>query len=170
MPRLNLTGLTPGSYVFIRIWDEFNPGILGIGVDPRQQGTFSICAQIAQPAAGSGSSNTGSYSCGTTPAAGNTCATATPICTFNGYCGSTQGYTADYWFSGSQGLGGPLNANGIFCGSIENNSFITFFASSSAVTLDVIVSGSVINCDEGVQFMMFFEYCRLRLRESNASG
>jgi gliding motility-associated-like protein len=155
MPRLNLTGLTPGSYVFIRIWDEFNPGILGIGVDPRQQGTFSICAQIAQPAAGSGSSNTGSYSCGTTPAAGNTCATATPICTFNGYCGSTQGYTADYWFSGSQGLGGPLNANGIFCGSIENNSFITFFASSSAVTLDVIVSGSVINCDEGVQFMMF---------------
>ena len=155
MPRLNLTGLSPGSYVFIRLWDEFNAGFLGIGIDPREQGTFSICAQISQPASGSGSTNTGSYNCGNTPPAGNTCATATPICTFNGYCGSTQGYTADYWFNGSQGLGGPLNANGIFCGSIENNSFISFIASSTSITLDVIVSGSVINCDEGVQFMMF---------------
>lgn len=155
MPRLNLSGLTPGSYVFIRLWDEFNAGFLGIGVDPREQGTFSICAQISLASASSGSSNTGSYSCGNTPPAGNTCATATPICTFNGYCGSTQGYTADYWFNGSQGLGGPLNANGIFCGSIENNSFITFYASSSSVTLDVIVSGSITNCDDGVQFIMF---------------
>jgi gliding motility-associated-like protein len=154
MPSMSLQGLTPGQYIFIRVWDEFSAGFLGIGADPREQGTFSICAVETVPIGGGNGGNTGSYTCGSTPPAGNTCATATPICTFDGYCGSTAGYTDDYWFNGGQGLGGPLNANGIFCGSIENNSFISFIASSSVVDLDVIVSGGV-SCDDGVQFMMF---------------
>lgn len=155
MPMLNLSGLTPGSYLYIRMFDRYSAGVFGIGSDPLEQGTFSICAQSATGAVSTGgSNNTGSYDCGNTPPAGNTCETATPICTFDGYCGSTSGYTAEYWYSGGSGLGGPLNANGIFCGSIENNSFISFIAGGTDVQLEVEVSGG-FSCDDGVQFMMF---------------
>jgi gliding motility-associated-like protein len=156
MPRISRTGLTPGSYVFIRVWDRVCTTFLlcGFSTDQYQEGTFGICVtEFSQVT--SGGSNTGSYDCSNTPPAGNTCEEATQICTFNGYCGSTQGYTADFWFSGSQGLGGTLTAQGIFCGSIENNSFIKFIASTDRVELDVIVSGSSSACDEGVQFLMF---------------
>jgi gliding motility-associated-like protein len=156
MPAGVFSGLTPGSYVFIRVWDYYSAGIFGIGVDPLEQGTFSICAQSSSGSISTGGTgNSGSYDCGNTPPAGNTCDDATPICAFDGYCGSTAGYSADYWSSGSNGLGGVLNADGIFCGSIENNSFISFVAGASTVELDVEVSGSVVNCDDGVQFMMF---------------
>lgn len=82
--------------------------------------------------------------CGTSPAAGNTCATATPICDLNGYCGNTSStYTADYW--------SQLNTG--FSGSIENNSFISFVASSSSMTFDVYTS----NCSSGwgIQLYLF---------------
>ena len=155
-PVLNLSGLTPGSYVFIRVFDYYSAGVFGIGADPLEQGTFDICAESADGGVSIGGTNPGgSYDCSSTPPAGNTCDQATPICTFDGYCGSTSGYSADYWFSGGNGLGGPLNANGIFCGSIENNSFISFVAGATTVDLSVEVSGSVVSCDEGVQFMMF---------------
>jgi trimeric autotransporter adhesin len=156
MPALNLSGLTPGSYVFIRVWDFYNAGFLGIGSDPSSQGTFNICVRevLASGGGGNGGSTT-SYDCGNTPPAGNTCDVASSICTFDGYCGSTQGYSANFWFQGGNGLGGPLNANGIFCGSIENNSFISFIAGASTVQLEVIVSGSSSQCSDGVQFMMF---------------
>lgn len=156
MPALSLSGLTPGSYVFIRVWDFYNAGFLGIGSDPSSQGTFSICVREVGGTGGSGGNgSTTSYNCGNTPPAGNTCDAASSICTFSGYCGSTQGYTANHWYQGGNGLGGPLNANGIFCGSIENNSFISFIAGASTVELEVIVSGSSSQCSDGVQFMMF---------------
>ena len=57
--------------------------------------------------------------------AGNTCDAATHICNFNGYCGNTNSYfyTANYWPALGSDQGG-----GIFCGTIENNSFVTFTA------------------------------------------
>jgi gliding motility-associated-like protein len=156
MPSANLTGLTPGSYLFIRVFDYYTPGVFGIGADPLEQGSFSICAEVSGgDVSVGGTGNTGSYNCGSTPAAGNTCETATPICTFDGYCGSTSGYSANYWSSGGNGLGGVLNSDGVFCGSIENNSFISFIAGASTVELEVEVSGSINSCDDGVQFMMF---------------
>lgn len=157
MPYLEMRNLTPGRYLFIRVWDRVCTNLFNCGLptDGYQQGTFQICAQAGYNVYTGGSVNTGSYTCGSTPPAGNTCETATPICTFQGYCGSTSGYTANYWYNGSRGLGGVLNAQGIFCGSIENNSFIKFIAGSTSVNLDVIVSGSSSACDEGVQFMMF---------------
>lgn len=36
MPRLDLTGLVPGSLVYIRVWDYYAQGFLGIGGDPSQ--------------------------------------------------------------------------------------------------------------------------------------
>ena len=92
-------------------------------------------------------------SCGSNPPAGNTCATATPICELNGYCGNTSSsYTADYWGTTIFGIGidGLI---GEFCGSIENNSFLTFVASSSSIAFDVWVLNSLNN--EGIQIMIF---------------
>lgn len=78
------------------------------------------------------------------PPAGNTCAQATPICDFEGYCGSTAStYTANYW----------SQLNSAFCGSIENNSFISFVASSSVISFNIWVTSSQYG--DGLQLMVF---------------
>lgn len=151
MPRLELTGLAPGTLLYIRVWDFYEQGFLGIGGNPSEQGTFNICVQ--QPEIITiGGPGTITYDCGSTPPAGNTCQSSTPICTFDGYCGSTQGYTANFW-PALGGDGGLFSPPGLFCGSIENNSFISFIAGASSVELEVIVSGGS-SCVDGVQFMV----------------
>ena len=100
--------------------------------------------------------------CGSDPA-GNTCFEATPICDFNGYCGSTSStYTVDTWGTEGTVLGcGFLGLSscpgtgliGAFCGSIENNSFLSFTASSSTLSFDVLVYNSTDN--NGIQIMIF---------------
>ncbi len=123
MPYLSLTGLTPGSTLFLRVWDY------GGGT-----GTFSICVVAPPPAP----------SCSGNPPAGNTCATATPICDLNGYCGSTAStYTADYW----------AQLNTAFCGSIENNSFISFVASATTISFNVWVTSSTMGY--GIQIFIY---------------
>ena len=83
--------------------------------------------------------------CTITTPAGNTCATVTPICDFNGYCGNTSSsYTVNSWWQ-------LTNA---FCGSIENNSFFSFVAGAATVSLDVWVSNCTNNSG-GIQFMIF---------------
>jgi len=82
--------------------------------------------------------------CLTTTPASNICGGATPICDFNGYCGNTSSsYTINTW-------PGLSNA---FCGSIENNSFLSFVAGAVTVSLDVWVSNCISNL--GIQFMIF---------------
>jgi len=84
-------------------------------------------------------------SCANNQPAGNTCQDAEPICDFNGYCGNTSNlYTADTWSELSNAFSGA---------SIENNSFISFIAASSTVTLEIFVS----NCfwGDGIQMMIF---------------
>ncbi len=82
--------------------------------------------------------------CGSSPAAGNTCATATPICDLNGYCGNTSAsYTANYWSALSSA----------FCGSIENNSFLSFTASSTSISFDVWVNSTTYGY--GIQILIF---------------
>ncbi|HLO73956.1 MAG TPA: gliding motility-associated C-terminal domain-containing protein [Flavobacterium sp.] len=80
---------------------------------------------------------------GSTPA-GDICATAAPVCNLDGYCGNTSStYGDDSW--------GALDT--AFCGSIENNSFLTFQAASTSISMNVNVG----NCTNGsgIQFMIF---------------
>lgn len=85
--------------------------------------------------------------CGSNPAAGNTCATATPICELNGYCGNTSSsYSPDAWeHCASTFLGICISWDGLldeFCGSVENDSYLSFVASSSTISFDVWVYDS----------------------------
>jgi gliding motility-associated-like protein len=120
------SNLIPGQTYFIRIYSYTST--------PGQTTTFSLCIGTPVPPP----------TCINNQPAGNTCQTATPICNLNGYCGSTSSsYTADYW----------SQLNSIFCGSIENNSFLTFVATSNSISFDVWVTSSQNN--DGIQIMIF---------------
>jgi hypothetical protein len=105
--------------------------------------------------------------CGANPAAGNTCATATPICELNGYCGNTSSsYTANTWGAAGAPFGcGFLGLSscpgtgllGSFCGSVENNSFLSFVASSSSISFNSWVYNS--SYGDGIQIMIFSGTC-----------
>lgn len=87
--------------------------------------------------------NTVVAQCGGNPQAADNCSNATPACDFTGYCGSTStAYSADT----------PSNLNNVFCGSIENNSWITFIASATTATFNIFYG----NCDnaQGIQAMI----------------
>lgn len=88
--------------------------------------------------------------CATNPSADNQCETATPICNLDGFCGNTSG---DY---------DPLNPGGTdwdevegleFCGTIENNSWLSFVASESSATLNVWTYDCENN--QGIQMQIY---------------
>lgn len=91
-------------------------------------------------------------SCGTNPPAADECSSATQICNLDGYCGSTSG-----WYTrGSQNLDGTdWGGPGTFsCGSIQNNSWLSFTASATTATFNITST----NCsfpDDGMQAMVF---------------
>ncbi len=93
--------------------------------------------------------------CGTNPAAGNSCSTATPICELNGYCGNTSAsYTANTWSQNCGFLGlSNCGLTGVFCGSIENNSFLSFTASATTISFNVWVTSSTLGY--GIQILIF---------------
>ncbi len=65
--------------------------------------------------------------------ASDNCENHTPICNLDGYCGNTSsGYTADHT---------ELNydSTGVFCGTIDNNSWLSFVADSTVALIDVWV-------------------------------
>jgi gliding motility-associated-like protein len=79
-----------------------------------------------------------------TPAA-DACVNAPLICNLNGYCGNTSGqYTADN--TGLQNQG--------FCGSIENNSWLSFIASSSSAQFEFISAGCQ-STSSGIQALIY---------------
>ncbi|MEO6903959.1 MAG: PKD-like domain-containing protein [Bacteroidia bacterium] len=90
--------------------------------------------------------------CGTNPVASDECISATPICDLNGYCGTTSGwYTADH-------VNIDISNSGVFCGTIENNSWLSFVASSSTVSFNITSS----NCSDpsnGIQAMIVSTNC-----------
>lgn len=125
MSMINRTGLTPGSTIFIRVWEYGG----------NNNGTFSICAVAG--------------------AAANSCGTAAT----NDNCPSpailTQGpgtfsATTDVTFTADL----PGNVNSIFCGSIENNSWYQFTATSTTHTFPIT---SVFNCTSsyGIQAQVY---------------
>lgn len=130
MPKLVFDNLTPGEVLFLRFWS------MGGG-----EGDFSIC--LATPP-----------DCGSSPPAGNTCETATPICDLNGYCGNTSdSYTSNSWSHGGfLGIGGD-GLTEEFCGTIENNSFLTFVASENSISFDVWITSSTDGA--GIQIFIF---------------
>lgn len=99
--------------------------------------------------------------CGTNDAPGNSCLEATPICNLDGYCGTTDAsYTVNTWgdagdalFCSLFGFLCPTGLNGAFCGSIENNSFLSFVADATSISFDVWVYNSLY--DDGIQIMIF---------------
>jgi gliding motility-associated-like protein len=126
-PGYVVSGLPIGTVIYIRIVNE----VTGfISCSATGLGNFRICASTTQ--------------CGTAAMPGQTCASATAVCDLNGFCGQTIGYTANVW---------SQLTSGFSCGSIENNSFMTFVASASTVTLNVNVSGCTNN--DGIQFYVF---------------
>ena len=126
MPQLLVSNLAPGSTLWVRVWENGN----------NNNGNFGICITTITPLP----------TCSSNQPAGNSCDQATSICNFNGYCGNTDDniYTPNSW---------PALA-GAFCGSIENNSFISFVASADTVAFNVWVTDSRDNL--GMQ-MFFYE-------------
>ena len=86
--------------------------------------------------------------CSSNLPAGDTCALATPICNLNGYCGNTSAAytptTSAQW---------PELISTFCVGSDDNDSFLTFVASSSTVNLNVWVTSS--QNGDGIQMMVF---------------
>jgi hypothetical protein len=82
-------------------------------------------------------------SCASTPAA-DECINAPLICDLNGYCGNTSAsYTP-----------GNTSALGSFCGSIENNSWLSFVASSTSASLGFNSSGCQ-SSGSGIQAVIY---------------
>jgi len=69
---------------------------------------------------------------GTNLPASDACSAAPQICDLNGYCGNTSG-----WYTRDNGQIDSYVGNSQFCGSIENNSWISFIASAATATLNV---------------------------------
>lgn len=149
MPMLNLSSLTPGSTVYIRFWDYGGTDF----------GTFGLCVYNPVPSCTDGIQNQGETGidcggpctacpvippCVSNPAAGDNCGSPTPICNFNGYCGNTSStYTVD----------SPGNLGTVFCGSIDNNSWLSFTADATTATLNIFVSNCTNNW--GIQMQIY---------------
>ncbi|MDX1653446.1 MAG: hypothetical protein R3277_13190, partial [Brumimicrobium sp.] len=86
---------------------------------------------------------------GNTPA-NDACSFAPQICDLNGYCGNTSG-----WYTpGPEATTLGSDYGGIFCGSIENNSWIAFEASSTSATFD-FTSTNCTDPSSGIQMQIF---------------
>ena len=119
--QISLTGQTPGSTIWFRVWEYGNNNF----------GDFSICATEPVPPTSCGDS-------GSTAGTNDFCSTPATLTQQAGTFSSTTSatYSADL----------PGNVNALFCGSIENNSWYQFTASSATETFDFT---SITNCSTG---------------------
>lgn len=128
MPKITIEdGCTfgdAGATFYIRVWENGNDN----------NGTFDICAYTAQA-----DNPAGVVACSTFTPGGNTCCDAImPGFELDGYCGNTGSYTP-----------GSMTVSSVFCGNIENNSWLAFIASDETVSIDF--SYSNCNSDLGIQ-------------------
>lgn len=90
--------------------------------------------------------------CASNPAADNQCTNATPICNLEGFCGNTSST-----YNSIDHLGNDWdNVSGLmddFCGSVENNSWLSFVAEENTATLNVWT----LNCqnNQGIQMQIY---------------
>ena len=120
--EISSTTLTPGATIWIRVWEYGNNSF----------GTFNIC--VSEPDA-----------CGNTG----------PTVGTNDYCNTpatlTSGgtsFSANTSTVFTQDLPGNLGSAGVFCGSIENNSWYQFTAGATTETFPIT---SVTGCTQGIQ-------------------
>ncbi len=134
----------------------------GLGTAALGSGTFigqSGCLTFVFTADANGTIGSGwqaSITCASPPTscngnqpASDDCTNAPQICNFDGYCGSTSSWYAP----DSEHL-----ENGVFCGTIENNSWLSFVASGTSASLTLEVTEPVdpgITCDVGIQIAIF---------------
>ncbi|MBU0764741.1 MAG: PKD domain-containing protein, partial [Bacteroidetes bacterium] len=90
--------------------------------------------------------------CVANPDADDQCITATPICNLDGFCGNTYPTYTNIDHNGENWN----NVSGLmddFCGSIENNSWLSFIAEASVATLNVWT----FNCanSQGIQMQVY---------------
>ncbi|MFH0866046.1 MAG: T9SS type A sorting domain-containing protein [Bacteroidota bacterium] len=121
--RIRNAGLA-GQTIRIRVWSESGA-----------TGTFKLC--IFEPVA--------PIPCDGNPVATDNCSGATPICEANSYCGSTS----DYYSVDMPG--NMCQTCGLFDGSIENNSWLSFQANAATASLHVVVT----NCSNGIQMGIY---------------
>ncbi len=113
MSMISRGGLTPGSTIYIRMWDY------GGG-----SGSFSICAVAGAPTNACGSAATN-----------DNCPSPAILTQGPG----TFSASTDVTFTADQ----PGNVSSVFCGSIENNSWYQFVATSTTHTFPIT---SVFGC------------------------
>ena len=104
-------------------------------------------------------------SCSQNDTASDVCESATPLCNLNGYCGNTSdSYTADHT---------ELNVDngGPFCGTIDNNSWLTFIADSTVAFIDVWTENCTgippYNRIHGIQIQIYDSDCNSFVPVSN---
>ncbi len=91
--------------------------------------------------------------CGTgnNPPANDACSNAPTICDFDGYCGNTSGwYTPD-----NSNIGTTGTPPGPFCGSIENNSWVSFIADETSASFRITSSNCIFPIASGIQAQIF---------------
>ncbi|PKP22620.1 MAG: hypothetical protein CVU05_03035, partial [Bacteroidetes bacterium HGW-Bacteroidetes-21] len=122
--------VSTGQYLTIRFTSNNNTNDVGFTADLK-------CENIP-PAPGL---------CNGNNPASNSCSSSTQICDPNGYCGNTSSYfTPDL-------PGNMCSGCGLFGGSIENNSWISFTAAATTASLQFNVSNCANNL--GIQFGIY---------------
>ncbi|MFZ4059439.1 MAG: proprotein convertase P-domain-containing protein, partial [Ferruginibacter sp.] len=123
-------------------------------------GIWRLCIQDQRTASNSGVLNNWNLTFNNTPAPpppnfptcsntllpGSACATATPICDFNGVCGSTTGSSLQTW----------AQLTAAACFGLQNNFFVKFTASATTASFSVWVPTSSGGYPGGGIQMLFF--------------
>jgi len=125
-----------GTVIYIRVYDD------DVGSSASQEGLFSICATSSS--AGAPPSAPSTPECVSNPPPSDICSSAPLINNLDGYCGSTGDYTDG---GGTE----PSSANDLFCGSLENNSWLQFEASGTEAIFYIHLSG----CSSDFQARIF---------------
>ena len=91
--------------------------------------------------------------CASNLIAGDYCNTATPICNLNGYCGNTSAfYTATVSATNNSNENNTPLGN-VFCGGIQNNSWLKFIADSTVAIFNVWCTSTQNN--RGIQMQIY---------------
>lgn len=134
MPSIFLQQLTPGSVIYIRIWDKGGDNI----------GNFGLCVMTP-------------VRCKNSSTAGEICSSAIPVCNLSGYCGRTSPkITPDAWLALQDSFYLWLLRKGS-SGVIENDSYLSFVANNTTESFNIYVTSSQKGL--GVQLLFFEAAC-----------
>jgi len=132
---------------------------------------FFHVLSFAQPA--------GAPPCAPSTPPGNSVCSATPICDFNGYCGTTPSKSVSAWQALRNAVGTCCQSS-IDCFTLDNDRYLKFVPSSNTIDLDVYV----YNCQKplttkAIQIAIFsaadcsggpvdLKYCNMQMNQQTA--